>query len=104
MRPVAPGLEPAAARRARPRAGCHAARILSCIEARPGVSARQVEELTGIEAYTVRKRTADLRRWGYAHSHIGAPGEPDRELRWYVGRSCPRCELVDRYRYKVEWA
>lgn len=58
--------------------------ILSAIKAFPGVTARRLAEITGIEAYTVRKRTADLRnaRPQLAYSRRPPAGG---ELVWFPG-------------------
>jgi len=75
----------AAARKARPRANSDAGKILRVIEAFPGLLARDLAKQTGIDAYIVRKRTADLRRLGLARS-VAAPA-PHRELRWFPSRA-----------------
>ena len=87
-----------AAKRAAPRASSDASRVLAAIEQEPGQPARSLARTTGLEPYVVRKRTADLRRKGLAHSHEGDLGADraflppaDRELRWFPGTWCRRC-------------
>ncbi|KKK76652.1 hypothetical protein LCGC14_2861500 [marine sediment metagenome] len=58
-----------AARRARPKAGTDAARVLACIHSFPGLAARLIATIVDIDAYTVRKRTADLRHLKLARSY-----------------------------------
>jgi len=70
-----------AARRAEPKASSDGGIILALLRRRRGaMKAREIAEAVGIEAYTVRKRTADLRRAGYAVSIASRYG--DRELLW----------------------
>jgi len=57
--------------------------ILAAIRAYPGMTAKQLESVVGIIAYTVRKRTADLRRRKLAYSRRPRDGG---DLRWYPGR------------------
>jgi hypothetical protein len=58
-------------------------RILAAIEAHPGSPAWILAEYVGMQAYDVRKRTADLRREGRAYSVGGTKG---RVFRWFPGR------------------
>lgn len=76
-----PGGSRGAARRVRGRAREHKQRILEAIRRHPGLEARQLADLTGIEAYTVRKRTADLRNEGRVCNQVAVRG--NEELRWY---------------------
>lgn len=72
-----------AAVRAEPRAATHAGVILACIRQTPGLQARDIARATGIDAYIVRKRTADLRNWGYARNQSADRIGRGEELRWF---------------------
>lgn len=79
-----------AAARARPKANSDAGRVLSFIERYPGEQARAIAAAISLHSYIVRKRTADLRRAGFAHSHL-PQGE---ELTWWPGaKDASRCSV-----------
>jgi DNA-binding IclR family transcriptional regulator len=59
--------------------------VLRAIEETPGLRARDLAREIGLEAYTVRKRTAELRRAGLARNQSKTL-DPGEELRWFPAR------------------
>lgn len=92
--------DPSASKRAAHRhvtRGRHAgdmARVREAIRLYPGSTAATLAERTGLAAYVVRKRTADLRRRGEAHAFPSAAEH--RELVWLPGPDNNRPERSSR--------
>ena len=85
-RPMARAMDPAtshqAARRALAFRQGHAARILEAVRDRPGSTAAQIAEATGLTVVQVDRRRVELRRAGL----VDVIGAIDGFGRWWPGR------------------